>query len=172
MTDYPGKVIFGGSIFGARGNSLASQPGNSALLIVNSKSLAINLQASTIKAGLCKTVSKLLYAQINNVLSSNTAYFNNGFSQDSSSVYFSKSALGLPIGLNLSLEALFVSLLIQWGKKIGLGDDSKINSQWLGYGDKDGDKLYFTIQLSFKKQLTVVDSYEIQPVYTISPLDF
>ena len=170
--DYPGKVISGGFISGAKGSCFAVQTGNNTLLMCSSKSYSISLQTSVIRNALARSTGRLNYVQISNVLSQNKAYFNNGFSQDTQNIYLNKSALGLPTGLNLSLESLFAALLVQLLNNTGLGTDSKITCQWLSYGDKDGDMLYFTAQITFKKALAVVDGYETQPVYAISPLDF
>lgn len=172
MADYPGKVISGGLICGAINNSLAYRSGNSILLIATSKSFGLLINFSLVTNALGKSTGRSLYQQINNVLSQNRAYFNNAFSQDLNNIYLNKSVLGLTSGLNLSLEALFVAVLIQWANNIGLGSESKIQSQWLSYGDLDNGYIYFVIQITFRKAVTVADTYEIQPIYTISPLGF
>lgn len=169
----PSRIISGGAIVPCQGNSNSQIiQGGTSSYTARFSSVAYRLISSFTVYGLSKGRCFLIVSAIPNLQSLTKIYFNNAFSQDLNNVYLSKSSLGLPTELNLSLEAFFVALLLQWVNKVGLGTDSRVNSQWLSYGDKDGDKLYFVGQLTFKKALTVVDNYEIQPVYTISPLDF
>jgi hypothetical protein len=172
MADYPGIRIGNTAVSVGNLKSVGLSINNSSISQGISRSFGKLIQTSTVVGGLSKLIGKTIPNNFRNYLSTNKAYFNNAFNQDSANIYLSKSALGLPTALNLSLEALFAALLIQWTNNIGLGSEAKIQAQWLSYGDLDDGYLYFTIEITFRKAVTVVDGYEIQPAYTISPLDF
>jgi hypothetical protein len=174
MADYPSSIISNAalrpSLSKSLGNTVNSSTLNYTARFSSSSRLilgGINNQSLSKSRGQLSSNSLLL-----NVQSLAKLYFNNGFSQDSANIYLSKSSLGLPNGLNLSLEAFFVACLMQWAINTKSGDDQKITSQFLAYADKQGSYIYFTIEVSFKKLLTVVDDYELQVNYTLSPLDF
>lgn len=174
MNNYPGRIITNALLRPSLSKSV-SRLVNSLNLIYTARFSSssrlmlggINTQALSKSRGQLSNNSPLL-----NIQSLAKLYFNNGFSQDSQNIYLSKSALALPIGLNLSLEAFFVACLIQWAINTKTGDDQRIVSQFLAFADKQGNHVYFTVEVTFKKLLTVVDDYETQPVYTVSPLDF
>ncbi|BAZ54181.1 hypothetical protein NIES4103_68660 (plasmid) [Nostoc sp. NIES-4103] len=168
----PSRIISGGAIVPCQGNSNSQIiQGGTSSYTARFSSVAYRLISSFTVYGLSKGRCFLIASTIPNLQSLTKIYFNNAFSQDLNNVYLSKSSLGLT-GLNLSLEALFVALLIQWANNIGLGSEAKIQAEWLSYGDLDDGYSYFTIGITFRKAVTVVDEYEIQTVYTISPLDF
>jgi hypothetical protein len=173
MPDYPARVILGGGLRPSLSKDVSRSVNSSSLnyaarfsSIVRIISPGLNVRAISRSRGQLVNLSPLL-----NIQSLSKLYFNNGFSQDSSNVYLSKSALGLPIGLNLSLEAFFVACLAQWINRKE-GTEQKIDVFLVGDGDKQSNYVYFSIQLTAKKSLTFVDEYEIQPTYAISPLDF
>ena len=174
MPNYSATLIGGGGLLGSLGRSQSLVLPSSSIVTINKSSSICNVQTTGLNfQGNIKGISQLITnASLLKTKSLLSALFNNGFNQDLNNIYLSKSALGLPAGLNLSLEALFVALLIQWANNIGLGSEARVQAQWLSYGDLNEEYLYFTIQVTFKKALTVVDDYEIQPTYTISPLDF
>lgn len=172
MADYPGVRVLNTAISIGNFKSSSLLVGNSITSQGVSKRFGELIQTTTVTSGLSQLIGKIVSNNFRNYLSTNKAYFNNAFSQDSNNIYLFKSALELPTGLNLSLEALFVALIIQWTNNIGLGSQAKIQAQWLSDGDLDNGYVYFTIKLTFRKALIVIDDYEIQPVYTISPLDF
>jgi hypothetical protein len=156
MPDYPARVIPGGTLLPSRLTSVSR-------LILGGVNSPSNSKST---ARLVNTSSLL------SIESPLKIYFNNGFSQDAQNIYLSKSALGLPVGLNLSLEAFFVACLLQWAINLKNGDDQKITSQYLAYADKQGSYIYFTVEVTLKVALSAIDDYELQPVYTLSPLDF
>lgn len=173
MADYPSRVIFGGVIILCRGNSSSQIIKNGSLnYAARFSSVVYRLIPSFTVYGLSKGRCFLIASTIPNLQSLTKIYFNNAFSQDLNNVYLSKSSLGLPTGLSLSLEALFVALLIQWANNIGLGSEAKIQAQWLSNGDLDNGYFCLTFQITFRKVVTAINDYEIQPTYTISPLDF
>lgn len=172
MADYPGICINNIAVSIGNLKLLSSFIGNSNLSQGVNRSFGKIAQTSIVTSGLNKSLGRIIYSQFKNVLPLSKIYFNNGFSQDSVNIYLSKAALGLPAGLNLSYEAFLIALIIQWANNIGLGSESKVQAQWLSYGDIDDGYIYFTIQIIFRKAVTVVDTYEMQPIYSISPLDF
>ncbi|MBH8563772.1 hypothetical protein I8748_16500 [Nostoc sp. CENA67] len=172
MADYPGVRILNTAISIGNLKTASCLVGNGGVSQGVSRSFVKLIPTSIVASGLSKLIGKAIYNNFRDYPATNKAYFNNAFYQDSSNIYLNKSALGLPANLNLSLEALFVALLIQWANNIGLGSEAKIQAEWLSYGDLDDSYLYFTIQITFRKAVTVVDDYEIQLIYSISPLDF
>ncbi|MDF2388828.1 hypothetical protein JMG10_45870 [Nostoc ellipsosporum NOK] len=171
MADYPSRIISGGAIIQCQGNSNSQiSQGGSLRYAARFSSVVYCLISSFTVYGLSNGRCLLIASTMPNVQSLAKTYFNNGFSQDSQFVYLSKSLLGLPVGLNLNLEAFFVALLLLWLNR-KQGTEQKVEVTLMSDGDKDGNKLYFTIQITFKKAVTVVNDYEIQPVYAISPSD-
>jgi hypothetical protein len=172
MADYPSRVISGGAILRAQSKSISRILQNGSLgYAARFSSVGYRLLPGSTLYGLSKGRGLVITSTLPVIQSPEKIYFNNGFSQDSQNVYLSKTALGLSIGFNLSLESLFVALILQWLNR-KQGSEQKIDVLLVGDGDKNENYIYFTVEVRFKKLLTVIDDYEVQPVFTLTPLDF